>query len=529
MVFRTLAASLGVALCFVNASAQDLAGTWVGGTNATGRWLFIQARFTEGARGSLEVAGARAGGLPIETITADGDRVRFRVRTPLGVMSFEGGLRDDVIDGDLTGAAPGAKLHLMRVRSPAAAQGDAAVGVYDLGKNQRLLLTYRAFGLLTGVVLERRDEREFVRRAFYAVPDGPDRYVTSGSIVETIRRNETLELERGRDGTATGLRWSGAGAPASRARRADGPRQVAVRFDGPAGHIAGTLFLPDGAKPHPAVVLVSGSGPTGRDANLLRAREFLRLGYAVLTWDKRGIGETDGSYMNAGYDDFAADAASALAFLRSRPEIDASRVGMTGHSEGGWVAPLAAVRAATPPAWLVITSGGPIPPDEQEAWRAYTQARAAGASETEARAAEAFMRRKWQYAFTGSDWEGYLADALRARSAAWGEIVDPVFVPDSLAWAFMRSVRGFDPMASASRLTMPVLVLFGDHDEEEPADVTRGLWEEAFRRSANADHEIVTIPSASHSLWLGSGNPRPLVSTPTEIIGRWLAEHSMQP
>lgn len=526
MLRRLVAASFGVALCVMNASAQDLTGTWAGGTNATGRWLFAVARITRdagGLHGSFEVAGAQAAGLPVEEIAMDSGGVRFRVRTPLGVMGFDGALRDDVMNGPLTGAAPNATLHLVRVAQPPAAQADSAVGAYDLGGNRQLLLTYRAFGLLTGIVFERRGDREFLRRAFYAIPSGPDRYVTSGSIVEAVRRDETLTLERGSGGAVIGIRWSGSNAPASRARRVAGPRQANVGFDGPAGHIAGTLFLPDGAGPHPAVVLVGGSGPTGRDANVLRAREFLGLGHAVLMWDKRGVGETDGSYMTAGFDDLAADAASALEFIRTRPEIDASRVGMTGHSQGGWIAPLAAVRAGVPPAWLVITSGGPIPPAEQEAWRAATQTRAAGGSDAEAQAAEAFMRRKWQYAFIGDDWDGYLAEARRARGAGWGEIVDPILVEDTLAWAFMRSLRGFEPMAAPARLTMPVLVLFGDRDDQQPEDRSRTAWEEAFRRSRNARHRIVTIPGATHALWLGDGNPRPLDSTPTEMIGRWLA------
>jgi dienelactone hydrolase len=530
MLRALVAASLGVALQAVNAPAQQLAGTWAGGTNATGRWQFVEVRVWEGPGGpigSLEVPGAQAAGLPIEALSVAGDRARFRVRTPLGVMSFDGTLRGDVLDGALGGAAPGATLHLVRAPRPPSAQSDAAVGLYDLGHGQQLLLTARAFGLLTGLVFERRGGEESIRRGFYAIPQGPDRYVTSGSIVEAVRRDESLTLERDPRGAVVAVRWSGRQAPADRAARLTSAPQGSVEFRGPAGRIVGTLFLPAGPGPHPAVVVVSGSGPTGRDANVLRAREFVRLGVAALTWDKRGVGETDGTYMTAGFDELAADADAALAFLRTRPEIDAARVGMTGHSQGGWVAPLAAVRAPAPPAWVVITSGGPIAPAEQEAWRAKTQARAAGGSEADAAAAAAFMQRKWRYALTGEDWDGYLADAQRAQAAPWGAIVDPVLVKDSLAWAFMRSLARFDPMAAPGQLTMPLLVLFGEHDEEEPADRSRAAWEAAFRRSGNDDHRIVLIPGATHSLWLGDGNPRPLVSAPTDSIGRWLADHGV--
>jgi pimeloyl-ACP methyl ester carboxylesterase len=137
------------------------------------------------------------------------------------------------------------------------------------------------------------------------------------------------------------------------------------------------------------------------------------------------------------------------------------------------------------------------------------------------------MRRKWAFAFTGDDWDGYIAAAMEARTAPWGAIVDPLFSPDSLGWAFMRSLRDFEPIASASRLSLPVLVVFGELDDEQPVERSRAAWEAAFRESGNERHRIVTIPGATHSLWFGAGNPRPIVGEPTELIGAWLQELEM--
>jgi uncharacterized protein len=260
---------------------------------------------------------------------------------------------------------------------------------------------------------------------------------------------------------------------------------------------------------------------------VIRAWEFARIGVVALTWDKRGVQDAAGDYWTTGFDGLAGDAASALAFLRTRTEVDTSNVGITGHSQGAWVAPMAAVTAGTAPQWVIITSGGPIAPVEQEAWRARTQTLAAGGRAADAEAAESFMRRKWRFAFTGEDWEGYAAAALTAQAAKWGSIVSPIFSPDSLGWAFMRALHHFDPMAAPARLRMPVRVLLGDHDDEEPADSSRVRWEEAFRQSGNADHAIETVPGGTHSLWLADGNPRPLVLTPTTMIAAWLAAHGV--
>lgn len=516
------------------ASSRALAGTWAGGTNATGPWRFVEATIAArdgGFTGSLAVPGENAAGLPLRDIRVEGDSVRFGVWTPLGTLRFRGALHGDALEGSLEGGAPGAALHLVRLAEPPAAQADAAVGRYDAGGGRTLLLTYRAHAELTAVLIARTENGgeagegggEAIERAFYALPIGPDRYLTSGSVVRALTRDETLSLERDADGRVTGVRIESPGAPPRTARRIPGADQRTAHIRGEAGRITGTLFLPPGPGPHPAVALVSGSGPAGRDEIVLRARAFVRLGVAALTWDKRGVGDTDGDYFAMTFDDQAADADSALAWLRAQREVDPARTGMSGHSQGGWIVPLATVRAAVPPAWIVITSAGPETPREQEIWRARSQALAAGLDSVRADSAAAFMRRKWDFAYTGRDWDGYLAAALRARKAPWGGLVAPLFVPDSLAWTFMRSLRDFDPMAAPSRLRLPTLVLFGDRDDEEPWHRSRALWEEAFRAAGNERGRIVVLPGAAHSLWFGRGSPRPLEAAPTRAIGRWLA------
>lgn len=115
--------------------------------------------------------------------------------------------------------------------------------------------------------------------------------------------------------------------------------------------LAGTLTLPDGAGPFPAVVLVSGSGQQNRDEELMGHKPFLvladhlaRNGIAVLRCDDRGTGGSKGDVANATTLDFADDAEAAFDFLRKQKKIDPKRVGIIGHSEGGMIAPIVASR-----------------------------------------------------------------------------------------------------------------------------------------------------------------------------------------
>ena len=113
--------------------------------------------------------------------------------------------------------------------------------------------------------------------------------------------------------------------------------------------LAGTLTIPTGEGPFPAVALITGSGSQNRNEELLGHKPFLviadylsRNGIAVLRYDDRGVGKSKGTPLNATSADFATDAEAAFMFLTSKKEIDAKSIGLAGHSEGGLIAPMVA-------------------------------------------------------------------------------------------------------------------------------------------------------------------------------------------
>ncbi len=129
-------------------------------------------------------------------------------------------------------------------------------------------------------------------------------------------------------------------------------------------NFAGTLCLPAGQGPFPAAVLVHGSGPNTRNEELFGHQIFTVIadhlcsrGIAVLRYDKRGVGASKGTFKTATTYDFSDDAQAAVDFLRKHSAIDAKRVGLIGHSEGGLIAPIVASR--DPQLGFVILMGGP--------------------------------------------------------------------------------------------------------------------------------------------------------------------------
>jgi pimeloyl-ACP methyl ester carboxylesterase len=127
--------------------------------------------------------------------------------------------------------------------------------------------------------------------------------------------------------------------------------------------LAFSLDLPSGAGPFPAVVLGHGSGEVRRQQLTWLSSQFTRLGFAVLRFDKRGVGESTGTYTNVGVGNsermfpvLAGDVASGVRFLRTRPEIDPNKIGLAGNSQAGWILPHAA-RELGDAAFVVLLAG----------------------------------------------------------------------------------------------------------------------------------------------------------------------------
>ncbi|MDO5978043.1 alpha/beta hydrolase family protein [Flavivirga spongiicola] len=115
--------------------------------------------------------------------------------------------------------------------------------------------------------------------------------------------------------------------------------------------LAGTLTLPKNIKKPVVAILISGSGPQDRNEELVNHKPFLVIadyltnhGVAVLRYDDRGTAESEGNFKNATTFDFATDVEAAIAYLKTRNDIDTSKIGLIGHSEGGLIAPMVASR-----------------------------------------------------------------------------------------------------------------------------------------------------------------------------------------
>lgn len=273
--------------------------------------------------------------------------------------------------------------------------------------------------------------------------------------------------------------------------------------------LAGTLTMPEGDGPFTAVLLLTGSGPQDRDETLYGHKPFLlladtltRAGYAVLRVDDRGVGGSGGDLARAGYDGLAADALAGVEYLKGRSDIDPARVGLLGHSEGGYLAPLAAQRSGA--VAFVILMAGPalsgedvlalqnrllfeaagVPPEQVEAQDAFIHELAGLLRAADYPAAEALTRRRLEQQ------SATLPEGRRPTPQEIGDQARAATTPTR------RSFLTYDPGPALDALNIPVLAFYGGKDLQVPATQNEPALRE--RLADHPDATVRTFPGLNH-------------------------------
>jgi hypothetical protein len=322
-------------------------------------------------------------------------------------------------------------------------------------------------------------------------------------------------------------------------------REEEVTFTDPDGAFAGTLTVPAGSGARPAVVLVTGSGPQNRDEEIFGFKPFrliadhlTRNGIVVLRCDDRGVGGTTAKHVGATTADFATDALAAVSFLESRPEVDAKRIGLLGHSEGGIVAPLAAARS-NDVAFIVLMSGMGVTGERILLDQAELIGRAGGASDADLATEAALQKRIFSAARSGAGWDEVKADAhlaaierLKAlpaeQRAAIGDLdaYADRMIAGQLAMArspWFKFFIDFDPATTLTKVRCPVLALFGEKDMQVPAESNRKAIAEALARGGNGDVTVKVFPGANHLYQQAtSGSPSEYPTLAKEFVPGFL-------
>ena len=290
--------------------------------------------------------------------------------------------------------------------------------------------------------------------------------------------------------TVTRVPASGAAlfvAPPDYSAPADAPYTATnVTIPTPMGHtLAGTLTVPKGKGPFPAIVTITGSGAQDRDEEIWLVKGFRpfrqiadslgRSGIAVLRMDDRGWGGSGGDAATSTSLDFANDIKAGLAWLRTRPEIDGKRLGLVGHSEGGLIAPI--VASQDPGLRGIVLMAGP------------------------AQTGREILEFQNRYAI-----EHNTAIKPEARDSAFKVALAGI---DSVAKTnpWIKFFMEHDPKVTAAKVKTPTLILQGATDQQVTAVQAEDLAK-ALRSGGNKDVTVKVFPDANHLFIQDpSGNP----------------------
>jgi dipeptidyl aminopeptidase/acylaminoacyl peptidase len=266
--------------------------------------------------------------------------------------------------------------------------------------------------------------------------------------------------------------------------------------------LAGSLILPPDTGRHPAVVFVHGSGAEGRWASRFLAVKFAEQGVAALIFDKRGVGKSSGDWPAATLDDLAGDAAGAVAYLRQQPQIDARRIGVHGHSQGGTLAPMIAVRSPDV-AFLIVSAAAGVPTDSTELFSILNSIYPNAATSTDSADARAYASEVVDVAYHGKARVRLDALASQFRGRPW-YFAPPE--PDASYWSFSKLFGEFRPLDWWRQVRVPVLLIYGAEDQRVPArESAARIAAELVRQTPRADVTVRILPDADHTFRLPPG------------------------
>lgn len=278
--------------------------------------------------------------------------------------------------------------------------------------------------------------------------------------------------------------------------------------------LAGTLIWPAVKGKFPVVVITHGGTPNERGSYKSWALHFVKKGIAALIYDKRGAGKSSGDTRSASMEDLANDAIAGVNFLKTRAEIDKQKIGVIGHSQGGWIAPLTATKSKNV-AFVIASAASGVSPERQSIYHRASVIRESGFSEDVVKIASDLREKLY---ITGRMLleNNPNADAERKKisselekyaNAPW---LEAAALPPNLDND--KPTRGglqllfFEPVPMWEKVNVPVLLVWGNKDTVVPVTEGKTIIENALKKAGNKNVTVKIFPDVDHSVVVRTTN-----------------------
>lgn len=279
--------------------------------------------------------------------------------------------------------------------------------------------------------------------------------------------------------------------------------------------LAGTLSIPAGKGKFPVVVLISGSGPQDRNEEIFDhkpfwviADDFAKKGIAVLRFDDRGVGKSQGEFEKATSLDFASDVEAAVSFLKKRKEINSKQIGLIGHSEGGIIAPIVAVNCSDV-SFIVLLAGTGVNGKHVMLKQTEDVYLLSGVSSEEVSETirlntllfDLFLNTSPDSLNTAALKQA-ISDIIEQSNPQLMSMQDKKAMIDqtlaSLNTSWMRYFMTHEPAPVLEKVKVPVLALIGSKDCQVNPKINLPAIESALKAGGNTQFVVKELPNLNH-------------------------------
>jgi len=295
--------------------------------------------------------------------------------------------------------------------------------------------------------------------------------------------------------------------------------------------LSGTFLTPGLSGKHPVILFLHGSGNMTRMGFESYAEDYAKLGFASLYYDKRGAGQSipyEDNLNSAYLDVLTDDALAAITYLKTRKDVDTSRIGIWGISQAGWVVTRLATKFPDL-GFVVMISGGDAPPYESELFSFKQEFKKQNLSEDDyLKAVE--IAESWLLMLGTGDKNQFIMklDAIEdgSKLKELDNWLRPKIPEDKNFATSSEWVYNYKPANDIQQLKCPILLLFGEKDTDHPTELAIAEWTKGLSHTGNNDITIVNFPNAGHGIrmrenYTGDGRP-PFAPGYKETLAGWL-------
>ncbi len=477
---------------------NSIEGNWIGEMKFENAAKFVKIKFASAnnsLKADLEIPGlsAEVPKFALENVKFEDRKIHFELNSKSLQIRFEGRVENDEIVGDAIQGNSSGKIRLICEVNLSQKQIADFYGIYQVNPDRFIWV---------GKFIELGSQPFFFDSLtgrfgpLYSLSHSD--LVSGQTILSPFFPLEIkITFERNNKNQIIGLAYSQNNSEAIKASKVKFERET-VKFRNDTVTLTGEVTTPTvKGRKHPAIVLIHGSNDEDRDYLKLWAEMFAAQGFAVLSFDKRGVRDSTGDWKTSGFEDLAKDVLAGVDLLKKRKNINAKKIGLWGISQAGWIAPIVAAQTKDI-SFIILHAGAMVTPSQQGLQSIESELQAYGFPAEEITKALAYYKLDDDFTRTGEGWEKLRKAYMDANKQGAEWLLSEPQPKDFWFRSMFRRIMDFDSVPYWQKVNVPVLAFFGEFDRTVPPEPNKTILENTLKKLGNINVETHVLPKANH-------------------------------